>query len=137
VILFIASNPSHLNEDPKKPFIGSRSEKKFNEWASRLAPNGYKAINVIDTTTEGNRALKKVEIEDSIIELCEKIKLNENKKIIALGKTAQLAIELAKPILGEIDYFALPHPSPLNRFLNNRDQVEAILEECERWIKNK
>jgi len=38
--------------------------------------------------------------------------------------------------MGEIDYFVLPCPSPLNRFLNNEEQVEAVLEECERWIKN-
>lgn len=135
MILFVASNPSHLNEDPRIPFKGSRSEKNFNEWVNRLAPNGYKAVNVIDTVTEGNRALKKSEIESSILELCEKIKVNKNKKIIALGKTAQIAIEMARPIMGEIDYFALPHPSPRNRFLNNREQVEAVLEECERWIK--
>ena len=136
MVLFIGSNPSHLNKNPDIPFVGSKSEKNFNDWAGRLAPNGYSVVNVADFVTKNNKPLKKSEIERGLSFLKEKIKENKDKRIVALGKTAQLALELSRSIVeDDIEYFTLPHPSPKNRLLNNKEYVEDILKECEKWLK--
>ena len=127
MILFVASNPSHLNYDPLIPFAGSRSEKNFKEWAEFLAPEGYKVINAADQVTYNNRRIAKSEI--NIVDFKTKILNNKPTKIIALGTTASMALEMA----GEV-FFKLPHPSPLNRFLNNKVYLDAVLQECKEWL---
>jgi len=127
MILFVGSNPSHLNYDPLVPFAGSKSEKSFKEWADFLAPEGYKVINAVDKVTEKNRRIDSSEI--NILDFKAKIMDNNPTRIIALGNTAATALEMA----GE-DFFKLPHPSPLNRFLNNKVYLNAVLEECKKWL---
>jgi len=129
MILFVASNPSHLNRDPITPFIGSKSDPIFRRWANHLVPSGdYKVINVSDKVTPGNRALRKSEI--NMFDFSSKIMDNEPQKIIALGDTAARALDLVGA-----DYFKLPHPSPLNRVLNNKVYLDAVLEECKKWLE--
>ena len=136
MILFVASNPSRLNLDSNVPFKGSKSEKNFNEWAARISPLGnHEVMNVLDNVTEDNRPLTKAEIEEGVFGICERLKDGGITKVVTLGKSAQLAIEMSQSIVGPIDYYALPHPSPRNRFLNNKEQVEAVLEECEKWVR--
>lgn len=129
MILFVGSNPSHLNNNPHVPFYGSRSEKNFKEWTARLVPNGnYKVVNVSDALTPHNRPLRKDEFD--LLKLCNNALDPEITKIVALGNTASIALDM----IG-IKYFKLPHPSPLNRKLNNKYYIEAVLEECEKWLK--
>ena len=128
MILFIASNPSKLNSDPEVAMIGSKSEKTFNGWVEYLVPSGvYKVVNVSDQVTDNNRPLKKSEYD--LLKLSTYAINPSVTKIVALGNTAADALDM----IG-IKYFKLPHPSPLNRFLNNTVQVEAVLEECKLYL---
>ena len=129
MILFVGSNPSHLNNNPHIPFHGSRSEKNFNEWSNRLVPNGnYKVVNVSNALTPHNRPLREDEFD--LLTLSINALDPEINRVIALGNTASIALEM----IG-IKYFKLPHPSPLNRKINNKIYLDAILEECEKWLK--
>ena len=128
MILFVASNPSSLNKDPEIAMIGSRSEKNFNGWAEYLVPNKqYVVVNVSNKVTEMNRPLKRSEYD--LLRLCNYAIHPSVTKVVALGNTAADALDQ----IG-IKYFKLPHPSPLNRFLNNECQVDAVLEECKAWL---
>jgi hypothetical protein len=129
MILFVASNPSRLNTDPAVAMIGSKSERNFNEWVEYLVPSGqYQVVNVSDVVTENNRALKRSEY--NLLRLANYAIHPSVTKVVALGNTAADALDQ----IG-IKYFKLPHPSPLNRFLNNKVQVEAVLEECKKWLQ--
>ncbi len=131
MILFVASNLSHLNTCPAIVFAGSKSEKVFSKWTKKLVPSGnYKSINVSDEVTPGNRPLKKSEF--NLLKLCTDVLDPKVTGVIALGNTASEALEM----IG-VDFFKLPHPSPLNRQLNNSYYIEEVLEECEKWIINR
>ena len=128
MILFVASNPSRLNKDPDIAMIGSKSEKTFNGWAEYLVPSGdYKVVNVSNQVTEGNRPLKKTEFD--LLGLCNHAIHPSVTKIVAMGNIAASALDQ----IG-IKYYKIPHPSPLNRFLNNTTQVESVLEDCKKYL---
>jgi uracil-DNA glycosylase len=74
---------------------------------------------VSDDQTRANRPLTVKEIKDCIPRLKEKIDLMSPDKIVALGKTAKMALTLLR-----LEFFAMEHPSGLNRKLNNKDYVE-------------
>lgn len=131
MILFVASHPSRLNKDPNIAMIGSKSEKNFNAWAEYLVPDKkYTVVNVSNKVTEMNRPLKRSEYD--LLSLCNYTIHPSVTKVVALGNTAADALDM----IG-IKYFKLPHPSPLNRFLNNTVQVEAVLEECKAWLEGR
>ncbi len=128
MILFVGSNPSHLNTCPAIAFAGSKSEETFKKWTDRLVPKGdYKAINVSDEVTPNNRPLKKNEF--NLLKLCTDVLDPKVTGIVALGNTASMALEMVG-----VEFFKLPHPSPLNRQLNNAYFVEEVLKECEKWL---
>lgn len=129
MILFVASHPSRLNKDPDIAIVGARCEKTFNTWAEYLVPDEqYFVTNVSNKVTEMNRPLKRSEYD--LLSLCNLTIHPSVTKVVALGNTAADALDQ----IG-IKYFKLPHPSPLNSFLNNTVQVEAVLEECKTWLK--
>lgn len=129
MILFVASNPSKLNKDPKIAIVGSKSEKTFNGWAEYLVPDkNYMVVNVSDKITNDNKPPKKSEF--NLLKLCTYAIHPSVTKIVAMGNVASCALDE----IG-VKYFKIPHPSPLNRFLNNTVQVEAVLEECKKYIE--
>jgi uracil-DNA glycosylase len=124
-IAFVASNPSHLNSDPNVPFVGSKSEKIFDEWLDRLEVRDkeYIVVNVSNTVTPNNRPLRKSEWE---LEKLQSV-VGSADRVVALGKTAGEALDE----LG-ITHFRMPHPSPLNRKLNDKRFIESRLHTC--WV---
>jgi hypothetical protein len=54
-------------------------------------------------------------------------------KIVTVGEEAWKIMSEEFTVL---DCFKLPDPSPTNSFLNNTVQVEAVLEECKKWLGN-
>lgn len=128
MILFVASNPSRLNKDPKIAMVGAKCEKTFTAWAEYLVPNKfYKVVNVSDVIPVTNRTVKRSEYD--LVRLCNEAIDPATTKIVALGNTAADALDM----IG-VKYFKLPHPSPLNRFLNSQEQVDAVLQECRQWL---
>jgi hypothetical protein len=60
------------------------------------------------------------------------IEQTELPKIVTLGKLAEGAMEETG-----LPFFALPHPSGLNRKTNDKDAVQKSLEDCYNWIYNR
>lgn len=51
-------------------------------------------------------------------------------KVIALGSFASRALSSSG-----VEHFVLPHPSPLNRKLNNKQYEKQVIEECKEWLR--
>ena len=70
--------------------------------------------------------MKVSEIKASLPSLKDKIERLEasmgNPKIVALGKTAEKALTLL-----QLSHFTMPHPSGLNRQLNDKNYVQEKL----------
>jgi uracil-DNA glycosylase len=67
--------------------------------------------------------------EEEMNSYLEKVKNLPMPRVIALGKMAVWA-------LSEIDlpHFELPHPSGLNRTLNNKEALQNVLADCKSWL---
>src|SRR5574343_1816661 len=104
-ILFVGDNPSRLNKNKNVAFIGSPSGKKLLEWIEILEIKNYKAINRTDAKL--------------VTEVVNNMK--EDGYIVALGRNAEKALtELG------VEYFSLPHPSPKNRKLNDKEEINNL-----------
>lgn len=52
-----------------------------------------------------------------------------HNKVIALGGLVSSVLKRAN-----IEHYALPHPSPLNRQINNPEYILSKLEDCKKWL---
>lgn len=122
MIVFVGDKPSSKNVDPHIPFVGTQSYKRLLDW------------------------IWKMDVDISRVRLCNKDFINGTYEdyYIALGNEAEKTlkdtvfnvwnwkkqkIEAIRP-----HYFKLPHPSPKNRTLNNKEHVDTILKECKLWL---
>lgn len=120
-VVFLGSNPSERSSSTVPFWNDTKSLTILSGWIESIeeAQNSY-FMNVANYTTPGNRPLKTTEIKAELDRLRSEIDdLGENVKIIALGKTAEKALTL----LGK-SYYGMPHPSGLNRLLNDKAYVE-------------
>lgn len=112
MILFVGDKPSKKNINSRVAFVGTRSYKTLLEWIYYLDVDITEAMtcNRVDPW-----ATNDVIVAD---------------KVIALGKEAERFVASIRD-----DYFALPHPSGLNRQLNDDLYVRRVLRECKEWLK--
>lgn len=129
MILFVASNPSKLNKNPRIAMVGAKCEKTFNDWVEYLSPDrNYVVINASNKILEGNNVIRLIDIDFD--NLTEWTKSRNVTKIVALGNVAAKALSY----IG-VEYYKLPHPSSRNRLLNNKEQVAAVLKNCKQWLR--
>lgn len=115
-VLIVGDRPSSLNYDPKVPFKGAKCEKRLDDWLSYIGSMNCKIINQIDFE------------HDEIIDLLEMYSRMYSKvKVIALGNNASKALKT-------IEHFKLPHPSGLNRKLNDKKFEKEQLKLCRKWL---
>jgi uracil-DNA glycosylase len=125
-IVFIGSNPS-IKSSKLTPFWNdTKSAKILRSWLEQLKDSDSELFfyNVSDKPTENNRPLKMSEIKENLQSLKNKLAIfSEHKmeiKVIALGKTAEKALTLLR-----IPHYTMPHPSPVNRQLNNQQFIDS------------
>lgn len=109
--------------NPSRQFGKSGSLKTLNIWLETidLNCNCTSFCNIYDGF--GQFSLRDVK-RDYIREISK-----DYDKILALGTKASDVLNL----MG-IDHFRLPHPSGLNRKLNNKRYVEHTLSECREYL---
>jgi len=118
-ILFVGSNPSQASTCELAFHTSTKSSKILTEWANHL--EGVKMhINVLNDKTEDNRPLKKSEIKANLPRLKTDIDMINATYVVALGKTAAEALNS----IGA-KFYEMPHPSGLNRLLNDKEFVEG------------
>lgn len=120
-VLFVGSNPSVVSKT-YNPFCESTvSGRILVGWIRQTCPDDISAAcNVTDLPTQSNRPLTVKEIKNSLPRLQLKINSANPTKIVALGKTAAKALTLLR-----IPHYAMPHPSPVNRQLNNQQFIDS------------
>lgn len=115
-VLFVGDKPSAKNFDPKVAFEGSKSGETLKAWAKLmgLRKQDYMAINRVD---------------EFFVECCKSFS-NADKAIITLGVHAHKAL-----LKAGVPHFPLPHPSGLNRKLNDKKALAANLARCFQYVQ--
>jgi uracil-DNA glycosylase len=137
-ILFLGSNPSERSGSLMPFWHDTKSTNKLIDWIALIVGEEDKLedlyepafANVADFSTPGNRPLKISEIRATQIQLEVKLLNYKPDKIIALGKTAQKALTL----LG-VQHFAMPHPSGLNRQLNDANYIAEKIKALKSYLE--
>ena len=113
MIYFIGDKPSKKNVDRNVAFVGTRSYKTLLDWIYRMNLSINK-ICLFNHAGFINTTLKHV---------------NEHDAIIALGNEASTALTKA-----HVPHLKIPHPSGLNRVLNDKKTVDKFLKHCKDYI---
>lgn len=112
-VAFIGDEPSPLNVHFDIPFVGARCFNTIMEWINTLSPDYYICLN-----SHTPREMDKIHV------LAE-----QGFKLVALG-------EKASKRLGNLPHFKLPHPSGLNRQMNDKKQLALNLIACKNYMWN-
>lgn len=119
MIIFVGDCPSKKNISKHVPFIGTKSYDTLSEWFNVLDLRFHEYILYNSHT---DKLLNKIKIYD-----------DNNFTIIALGNKA--ADRLKKR--GIQILYKLPHPSPRNRKLNDKQFVINELKKCKEVLNEK
>jgi uracil-DNA glycosylase len=129
MMVFVGSNPSEAsrNAEPFQP--ETRSRQIVDSWITRAGiVDEVCFYNIANRITPGNHPLSKSEIKSSVPRI--KFELQNFTRVIALGKAAHAALELAG-----IPHLALGHPSGLNRQLNDPMYVAECINKLREYAK--
>ena len=113
MIYFIGDKPSKKNIDKNVAFVGTRSYKTLLDWIYRMNLNINK-ICLFNHKGFINTRLKHI---------------NEHDAIVALGNVASEALSKEN-----VPHIKIPHPSGLNRVLNDKKTVDRFLRHCKDYI---
>lgn len=116
MILVVGINPSS-----GKPNKTSATIKKLHRWMDTLGYKHFSFTNVIPNP--GPYKLNMIDIEEI------RNSAQGYDKVIALGPFVSKALQKAY-----IPHHTLPHPSPLNRQLNDTNYETKRLQECKEYL---
>lgn len=132
-ILFLGSNPS-IKSGSLKPFwYDTKSTAVLAQWIdlTGVSVENVSFLNVSNIPTPNNRPLKVSEIKANLKRLAGEIEYDYYpEKIVALGRAAEKALTLL-----HIPHFAMPHPSGLNRKLNDKAYVAEKINGLKNYLK--
>ena len=114
-VLFVGDEPSKFNKDPSVAFVGAKCYSRVLEWCSYLKLKSPEFLN-----SNSEYLLSEI-----------KKKYQAGYKIICLGKKAQKRLDMY-----DIPYIFLPHPSGLNRQINDKVFIKKQLDECFKSLNN-
>lgn len=134
-LILLGSNPSETSPDASPFHASTRSRVILDAWIDRLNTLGWPLeitfLNVSNDKKSGNKPLTPAEIKAAVPALLERIKQYPDHKVVALGKAASLACKLTG-----VEFYEMPHPSGLNRLLNDPTYVEEKLKGLACFISN-
>lgn len=119
MIIFVGDKPSKKNIDPDVAFVGTVSYRRLLEWIylMNLSINDVNICNKDDSTWE---------FWERISATC------TNINFVALGRNAANFLHKKG-----VEHFTLPHPSGLNRSINDKSHLNRQLELCKQWIRER
>ena len=113
-VLIVGINPSD------KEHYKNNTMKRLSTWMERINVKDYSFINCI--TSLGKYTKSMIDYKD----LEKRVKGYD--KVIALGGFVSDALDKI-----EIEHFKIPHPSGLNRQINDSEFIEKELNKCLQW----
>ena len=126
-ILFIGSNPAKKAYTDDAFTLDTASGRNLQTWTAGI-PGRFFYDNVLLRKTEDNRPLIRSEAAEAQASLAERIRKVDPDRIVALGKCAASALDKMR-----LNFLAMPHPSGLNRALNDKDYVADKIAELRMW----
>lgn len=132
LVIIVGDRPNiKKNLDMATPFVGTPSYKILLEWVYRMNLD-ISLVSMVNAYNAGG-------VENpGLLDAIERTREAGVVRIIALGKNAADRIaELQEGSLRPIQCFQLPHPSGLNRELNDKKAMGYILTKCMAWVYKK
>jgi hypothetical protein len=120
-IVVVGMNPSTL---PGGPTGVSRKKSTFDrlhKWMDYLNVKNFSFVNCYHYSGD----VKKMRVDKTFLNTCVK----DYDIVISLGNVSHDILKM----IGKSS-FKLPHPSPRNRVLNNKEYEKNVLEECKNYI---
>lgn len=117
-IIFVGDKPSSKNVSDKIPFVGTQSYKTLLNWIWKMD------IDVTDVMI-----VNKSSIPAWFLVADDESRLYRHT-YVALGNEAAKILQEYK-----LDHFKLPHPSGLNRQINDKAFIDSELEKCKNYIR--
>lgn len=114
-VIFIGQNPS-----PKASKNGNTFP-RLNAWVEYMGLDGFYFINAYPNP--GKCKVSDVNLDNL------RAAVYKKSKVVALGNFAADALTKAG-----IHHFKLPHPSPLNRQINDLQFITGCLDECKKYL---
>lgn len=114
-IIVVGMNPGRTSGNRS----GSPSLRRLNLWMDRLKIQTYSFVN---SSQKQNPRLADLDLNTLAL-------TRGYDKVIALGGFASGALSHLS-----IHHFALPHPSPLNRKLNDPEFEKTVLKKCYNYL---
>jgi len=108
-VVLVGDAPNRHNTNANIPFVGTRSFSAVVEWLKALKVDYYLCYNSW-TVYDINHVKTLSEV---------------GFKIVALGNTASGRLKSAR-----VNHYKLPHPSGLNRKLNDKQTLKILLADC-------
>jgi len=127
-IVLVGSNPSVQSPD-LSAFHPDTKSRKFIDNLFKGTNLNITYLNLVDIKIDGNKPLSKSIIKSELENIKLKFQPYSSFKIISFGKTASDGLSLAG-----IPHFAMPHPSGLCRFWNDREASITKINEMFKWL---
>lgn len=118
-VLVIGQNPS------AKPTLNGKTNptfKRLEEWMSKIGIHYFSFTNTFDEPGVQPK-ISKVDFK-RLCTLCQEYDI-----IITLGSFVSNVLNKI-----QVKHFGLPHPSPLNRLLNDKSYEKRVIEQCKEYI---
>jgi len=116
-VLVVGMNPSAVEKIRKNSTLD-----RLNNWMSAMDIQYYSFMNAVQHEFD-----KVNQVDVNRIEL--KIAASNYEYIIALGGFVSEALDSIK-----VKHYKLPHPSPRNRLLNDKQYVKDVIRACKYWL---
>ncbi len=116
-IIVIGLNPTKLAVPRKGGAV-----KRFHEWMDYLALDKVAFTNLSPDPYWDNKTVDLAFLNESI---------HHHDKVIAWGPVVSKYLTRMN-----IEHFTLPHPSPLNRQVNDHIFIRQKLDECKKYLDN-
>lgn len=122
-VLFVGDRPNVRQcLDPRVPFVGTRSYLVLLEWMARMRID-FRLCDMVNAYDSTGRVA--AASPNEFVQL----------KIIALGKSAERLVRTWQAeSIAPLSIFYLPHPSGLNRDLNDKKKLSSLLARCSAFI---
>lgn len=116
-VLVVGLNPSRRS--PNKKVLKNSTLERLNKWMDFFGIINFSFINSYDTIDKSDIDIKRLGIASE-----------SYSKVIALGNAVSNSLSKAG-----VNHFKMPHPSPLNRKLNDKQYEADILIRCKHYLE--
>jgi uracil-DNA glycosylase len=127
-VVLVGSNPSVRSPDNSPFHASTRSRIIVDEWFRDIRCQ-ISFINICPEKTPGNKPLTHNQIRNYLPDFLKRLRELNPDRIVALGKTAEYGCRISR-----LDFISMPHPSGLNRQLNDPKFVADKIEELRKFI---